>query len=261
MHCKAGHPWSPDLGVAQKEAARSLLRGIGPARAAATVRLEDTLLRPSVVERIDRRGPPRPTDMLIISSLWLLRGAEAAALLGEQAWVDERTGSATLELGATKTNPAGKECERTLRCSYERGEGQSLGTRACPVHALKRVLAWRTEAGFGGKHPLFPSCDGLTVMSRGVVNTLRRIADANSLSEHSMRRTGAQHYARHGVPLALIQFLGRWGGPTVERYVGEALIERASWASVASVAPTIESGFEFGAGVVVADGGGPRCAH
>ena len=43
---------------------------------------------------------------------------------------------------------------------------------------------------------------------------------------------GAQYYARCGIPLASIQFLGRWGGATVEKYVADALSGRASWASV-----------------------------
>ena len=37
-------------------------------------------------------------------------------------------------------------------------------------------------------------------------------------------------YARRGVPLAVIQHIGRWGSATIERYVGEALAARASWA-------------------------------
>ena len=45
-----------------------------------------------------------------------------------------------------------------------------------------------------------------------------------------MRRMGAQHYARRGVPLDFIKFIGRWGSAAVELYVAEALCERAEWA-------------------------------
>ena len=50
------------------------------------------------------------------------------------------------------------------------------------------------------------------------------------MSEHSLRRSGAQMYARRGVPLAVIQHIGRWGSASIERYVGEALATRSSWA-------------------------------
>ena len=47
-----------------------------------------------------------------------------------------------------------------------------------------------------------------------------------------MRCMGAQYYARRGVPLAVIQHIGRWGSATVLKYVEQALEGRASWAPV-----------------------------
>ena len=78
----------------------------------------------------------------------MLRGAEAAALLGDQISLREDISQATVTLGAYKTNPSGRECSRTLRCSCSRRatrgeeEGADLGTSACPVHALDRIV-WR----------------------------------------------------------------------------------------------------------------------
>ena len=45
---------------------------------------------------------------------------------------------------------------------------------------------------------------------------------------------GAQFYARRGVAVSVISFLGRWGSATVERYVADALNERAAWAPIAA---------------------------
>ena len=42
---------------------------------------------------------------------------------------------------------------------------------------------------------------------------------------HFMRRSGAKHFARSGVPLAKIQWLGRWGSAAVLAYVEEAAEE------------------------------------
>ena len=59
---------------------------------------------------------------------------------------------------------------------------------------------------------------------------------------------GVQMYARRGVQLPLIQFLGRWGSAAVERYVGEALADRAAWAPLAAAA-------DFNAAVLLGNGG------
>ena len=56
------------------------------------------------------------------------------------------------------------------------------------------------------------------------------------VTEHTARRTGAQFHARRGLALWQIQYVGRWGGNTVEQYVAEAFAEiRADWAVDGSV--------------------------
>ena len=47
-----------------------------------------------------------------------------------------------------------------------------------------------------------------------------------------MRRAGVQFYARKGVLLFIIQFLGRCGSAAVEQYVGNAFIDVAAKASI-----------------------------
>ena len=64
-----------------------------------------------------------------------------------------------------------------------------------------------------------------------MIASLSALAGGAPLTEHSMRRMGAQYYGRNGVPIAHIQFLGRWGGATVAAYVGEALRGVAASAS------------------------------
>ena len=231
LHCKAGHAWGPELSMAAKEANRSLQRGVGPARRAETVRLEDVLEREPITEPVAAGGPVRPTDTVIVATAWMLRGAETAAILGEQAWVSPDAREASIELGATKTNPEGRECTRSLKCSCAVPGPAGLAERACPVHALVRILQERDRRGWDGKFPLFPSARGAAPSRGGAVATLRRVTGAVRLTEHSLRRMGAQCYARRGVPMAHIEFLGRWGGPTVRKYVGDALAERASEAS------------------------------
>ena len=88
---------------------------------------------------------------------------------------------------------------------------------------MVRLLEVRGERGYGPKDPLFPGRKGRAPEKGVVVRAIRRITREPRANEHSLRRSGAQLLARRGVPLHLIQFLGRWGGDTVKRYVAEAL--------------------------------------
>ena len=160
----------------------------------------------------------------------MLRGMEAAVVLGEQAVVDEARTFAVLDLGPTKTDPEGRGCKRSLVCACLPG-----ALVICPVHALCKVLAERERLGLGPKHPLFPQADGRATTSRGVCAFFSKLL-CGQVSEHSFRREGAQYYARRGVQECIIQFLGRWGGATVKRYIGEALDAQASHAARSAAA-------------------------
>ena len=168
----------------------------------------------------------------------MLRGAEAAALLGDQIAFREDTSQATITLGAYKTNPSGRECTRTLRCSCSRrvtrgGEEEAdLGTSACPVHALDRIARRRAGLGLTDKHPLFGGRGSRALTPCAARLAICRACQCDGMTEHSLRRMGAQYYARRGVPLAVIQHIGRWGSATVLKYVDQALEGRASWAPV-----------------------------
>jgi hypothetical protein len=153
------------------------------------------------------------TDFVIIGALWMLRGAESAALLGEQAVVHDRANQACITLGATKINPAGQDCNRTLRCSCAEGVPDALGMLTCPVHAVIRVLEARAAEGLTGKHPLFPGSGGQACTSAMVRRAICRACSTEGMSDHSLRRMGAQFYAGRGVPMAIILHLGRWGRP------------------------------------------------
>ena len=109
-----------------------------------------------------------------------------------------------------------------------------MAVRICPAHALGRVIRDRQAATSdlddAGKLPLFPNLRGLAKSASEVRGQLRVVLGSPSVSEHSLRRMGAQFYARRGVGLAIIQHLGRWGSSAIERYVDEALAGRAAWA-------------------------------
>ena len=52
-----------------------------------------------------------------------------------------------------------------------------------------------------------------------------------TLSEHSPRRAGTHFHIHRGLKLWQVQYIGRWGGATVEIYAGEAFARaRSGWA-------------------------------
>ena len=53
-------------------------------------------------------------DVVMVGSLWMLGGAELAALLDDQADINVSENSADLQLGPTKTNPSGAASPRIL---------------------------------------------------------------------------------------------------------------------------------------------------
>jgi hypothetical protein len=225
MHVRAKHPWSDVLQDVLQQCVRSVERGLGPSRSAADFRLEDVGAFSCRDEPVVSGGPIAPRDAVVVASLWMMRGLEAASVLAEQVQLDSEKLCATIELGPTKMNPTGRDCPRSLVCGCA-----SAGSAMCPYHSLQRLLQARERFGLTGKHPLLVTASGRAVTSSAMIQTLRKITGQEAASEHSMRRAGAQCYARRGVPIAIIQFLGRWGGATVMRYVDEALHDQAAHA-------------------------------
>ena len=106
------------------------------------------------------------------------------------------------------------------------------------MHSLARVMDARSKLNLTGKHPLFPQACGQASTALGVYKTFSELLKVR-ITEHSFRRAGAQYYARRGVAVNIIQFVGRWGSATVYRYIDEALDASARHAAkiAASAAP------------------------
>lgn len=237
-HVRSGFAWSDALQDTLQLCVRSVSRGVGLAASAAAFMLEEVAANRLVVSDpnapVVAGGVVGPFDAVIIASSWLMRGLEAATVLGEQVVVSDGGKLATIELGPTKTNPEGRECPRSLVCACARSESGVFisANPCCPVCAVVRLLRVREGLGLGGKHCLVCDSVGCAISSGKMIETLKEVAKDKRLSEHSMRRAGAQYYARKGVALFIIQFLGRWGSAAVEKYVGNAFLAVAAKASL-----------------------------
>ena len=229
-HVVAGHAWTEALEETRKDCKRAGERGLGPTRKAPTFTAENLAVGQWGDEPLHAGGPRLPALAVAVGILWLLRGAELADLLGEQATVNLAARTATLDLCAFKTDTTGRGCERTLRCSCATRPGP------CPFCVLEMVLVRRKALSLGPKDPLFPTARGRSPSSKNMVKTIRTVTGLERATEHSLRRCGAQLLARRGLPLYLIQFLGRWGGVSVCRYVAEELKRQLALRSAASAA-------------------------
>ena len=76
-----------------------MARGLGPARRAEATDLEATLQRGRDEGTVTEQDG---IDLVIVASLWMLRGAEVAAVLGEQVSFAEAEDAAAIELGRTR---------------------------------------------------------------------------------------------------------------------------------------------------------------
>jgi hypothetical protein len=235
-HVRAGFEWSVQLEDLLKQCVRSVTRGIGSGHVASVFSLEAVGVAKACandpMKAVTKGGMVAPFDAVIVAASWMMRGLEAATVLGEQVLIDKDESKATIELGPTKMNPGGRACPRSLVCACTGSVGDRARSSLCPVHALVDLLAARAALGLEPKHCLLCSESGRSVSSAITIASLRLVTGDKSATEHSMRRAGAQHYARSGVLLYIIQFLGRWGSAAVERYVGNAFIDVAAAASL-----------------------------
>ena len=161
-HILRGHEWSEQLTVLCRDLKRAASRGLGPARRAEAFSAEELSRLPRLTEGpVSKGGPLFPHVMVAVGTAWLLRGAEIAALLGEQASIDRAKKEATLHLCATKSDVGGSGCARTLRCLCD---SEVLGP--CPFCSLASLLEQRAGKNLGPKQALFPAAGGRAASSR-----------------------------------------------------------------------------------------------
>ena len=105
----------------------------------------------------------------------------------------------------------------------------------CPFHALRaqRTLVEET-LGLTGREldacPVFPTREGAVCDKAQVVRIFRLLGramgltqkEADELSGHLCRISGAQHLARLGFDVVLIKLMARWDSNVVLRYIAEA---------------------------------------
>ena len=202
----------------------------------------------------------------MVAGAWFMTGecelSTARAGLIKVLGRDTSSPTVKWHLPASKADPQAMGVTRTHGCSCK-----VTPSPLCPVHCLwdqllhlrhTFPLRWNAD----GPHwdlPLFPTVAGEVVEKEAMAHTIREAArllglplsspdNAEQITGHSLRATGAQGLARAGLDLWAIQLLGRWGSEAVKTYVRQAALDRATtWAAratkqLAEDASSIEKG-------------------
>ena len=230
-------PIPPMIRYCIKDCVRSIKRGLG------VTRLKDgfpalglTLIPVSEDDHpFDISSIPHARDMAVVSTWFMLREIEMAAARASHLRVDSF--EVFILIPTYKTDTFGKLTERSLKCTC-----RIRRHPMCPYHAAVRHLArlhrWGMEDG-SHSYPLFPETDGTTPSKAKMVEAIRTVisqtgqalerpdAQGRPLQRfggHSLRVAGAQMLAASGVPLQLIQLLGRWTSLAIQRYTQESAL-------------------------------------
>ena len=215
-----------------KDAVRSIRRGLGPAG------LKDSF-DVSYLSNIAHREQPEPfsvenpvhmLDVVVLGLWFMLREAELAAARLAHLTIDSDTVS--LMVPVHKTDQVGSLSMRQLNCAcrYRRHH-------LCPWHSafrhLKRVRLHGCYVE-GPSFPLVPDEAGLTPSKYKMIQHIRLVLQTAGIAVtrpddqgvhiqrfngHALRVSGAQMMGSGGIPIQLIQLLGRWSSQAVQRYV------------------------------------------
>lgn len=225
-------PVEPLLRGAIKDAIRSVRRGLGPSSLKESFDPFELLVIQvsDDVEPFDAENVQHMLDVTIIALWFMLREIEIAAAKLLHLTLDDN--AVSLMVPTSKMDTTGSWTTRTLKCAC-RFQRKTL----CPWHATYRHLRRvRVHAAFGNSQdfPLVPGTDGRVMTKTQIIACLRGLLAAANIpvmrqdehgvslprfGGHGFRVSGAQMLGAGGVPLQLIQLLGRWSSLAVQRYV------------------------------------------
>ena len=236
LHIRMGHPWPENLEVCMQDADRALGRALGPARKAEEVWAE-WLKKPKVIPKRSATQPSVGPEVWGLASAFLLREVELAHLMMEDVTFDFDKRTVTLGLSMSKTDPSGRGAKRTRACNCKARSGMK-GLMDCPwLSGLteEQVRKAPVVGQRGGPQLMVSKENMVATLKMDVAKMVEELEghlesvprpNLSQITGHTLRRSGAKDAVRrHQMPLAMVQWLGRWGSDAVRGYVEEALEE------------------------------------
>jgi hypothetical protein len=217
MHVEAGFDWDQTLDKHMASCKRAMQRDKGPEVRAKEVKIDSLSEKVWAATSKDENVPRRVAWSYAWACIWMLRAIEAANLKAKDVLVDTEQKTVKLTIRKSKMDQRGFGAKRTLKCC-----GQSECSRDCPFKLAVETLDDLKKPT--AETSLFPDAEGAHVSKFHMVPAWAKALDSE-MSGHSARRSGAMRYARQGMSIQTIQFLGRWRSSAVFRYIEEAMTE------------------------------------
>ncbi|OLP77780.1 hypothetical protein AK812_SmicGene42115 [Symbiodinium microadriaticum] len=231
---------APDIQRCISDSTRSALRGAGPSRLKEHYHvpvLKRVIEREARPEGFDPANPAHMGDVLLLCAWWMLREVESAAAQLGHVSMNQGAMEVTLMLPVQKNDTQGMLCSRTLKCAC-RAARQDL----CPYHAMKRHLlrlAHSSSEAVASRAPLFPDAGGGVISKDSFIRHARATLAAcdvpivkefegqelQRFTGHISRVSGAQWLHNLGVPMQMLQILGRWSSLTILKYLQSAPLQ------------------------------------
>eukprot|EP00971_Amphidinium_carterae_P352448 6492599-Amphidinium_carterae.2 len=160
-HC-VHHAWNDNLQLALKDAKRSILRGIGPAKQAAPLTPEGVGSLNLSKEALAVEGPVNPCALVILGAFFLARELELACARTTHLIIDEVAGIVKWTLPTSKTDQQGQSTTRAWGCTCGPSQGAAFGV-PCPYHtAIEHLQFLRiTFPMICADMALFPNARGV----------------------------------------------------------------------------------------------------
>jgi len=250
MHAKAEHqmadwPWGSKLELAYRRASRLAKRKLGPPRRARTFSLRK-LARAHAMGIGPRTNIKMPHQTVSAATLCLMRGVETGTVAAADVVMCNK--QVAIRISASKTDPMGRGIRFRWSCTcggvfYPR-RSHSESWMLCVYHNCRYIAeqahGFKTSdkpktVGTSSQN-FFTTKNGKKLNATAIGKFLKAMsavfdleveddfdAETNaSFSGHSLRRTGAQHWFRAGLPVATIRRLARWQSEVIESYLASA---------------------------------------
>ncbi|CAE7612791.1 unnamed protein product [Symbiodinium sp. KB8] len=226
-------PVSADLRRAARSLAKAALRGLPGSRLKQAFDLADlaTLVEhDAVAGSLDLDILPHAVDVLVVATWFMLREIEIAGARVKDIEITAATVSLDIPLHKTAQGGQTELTRRSFRCVCGAAR-QPLCPRCAAARHFRRLD--RSEPGAY----LFPGAGGqqrTKLETAGLLNMVLSAAGWQTIytddaghkrfvfGGHAARVAGATFLALRGVPVAIIQLIGRWSSTAVERYTQQA---------------------------------------
>ena len=226
-------PVSADLRRAAKSITKAALRGLPGSRLKQAFDLADlaTLVERDVVAgSFDMNILPHAVDIVVLATWFMLREIEIAAPRIKD--IEVTPAAVSLDIPLHKTAQGGQQelTRRSFRCVCS-----TAAQPLCPRCAADRHVR-RLDRAEPGAY-LFPGAGGQQRTKLETAELFNMVLSAAGLQTiytdtaghkrfifggHAARVAGATFLALRGVPVAVIQLIGRWSSTAVERYTQQA---------------------------------------